>query len=329
MKRPPLIDRHGRVHDYLRISVTDRCNLRCRYCMPPEGIAWQPRERILTYEEFARLGRLFVEMGVTKIRLTGGEPLVRRDIEELIVALGQLSGVQAIGLTTNGVTLAPRLEALQSAGVTHLNISLDTLRRDRFETLTLRQDFDAVVAALDAALAQGFERVKLNVVVMGDVNDDELIDFVKMTAGRPLGVRFIEYMPFAGNGWTAASVVSYATMRRTIEEHYTLVPVATHPTDVAREFRVPGFAGTVGFISSMTDDFCGTCSRVRITADGHIRPCLHDNAETPLLVLLRSGGSDDDIVSAIRSAVYDKVEKHAPGEQLVQLGNRSMIQIGG
>ncbi len=325
----PLIDAFGRVHTYLRISVTDRCNLRCRYCMPPQGIDWKPRAEVLTYEEIVRLARLFARMGITKIRLTGGEPLIRRDLAHLIGQLRALPGIRDIGLTTNGVLLPGQVDALHAAGVTHLNISLDTLSRKRFAEITLRDDFDAVMAAIEVAIGAGFAAVKINVVVMGGVNDDELVDFVRFFACQPVELRFIEYMPFAGNGWNRGALISFADMHARISTEFELRARTAEVGAVARDYDLVSHRAQIGFITSMTDEFCSSCNRVRLTADGAVRPCLHDPAEVSLRDRLRAGSTDAELERLIRGVMRAKPEKHIDGEQLVQLGGRSMIQIGG
>lgn len=327
---PPLLDAFGRVHTYLRISVTDRCNLRCVYCMPEEGIQWTPKSRILRFEEIVRLTRLFARMGINKVRITGGEPLVRKNVERLIAEVATVPGINKVAMTTNGVLLAEKIDVLRAAGLTHLNISLDTLRQERFERIALRGGFEAVRAGIDAAIVRGFCPLKLNVVVMSGVNDDEVLDFVEFVQDRPINVRFIEFMPFRDNRWQQARMVSYRQMMRSIRQHYELIPLAVQdPSGVAKEFRIDSFMGTVGFITSMTDDFCSTCNRIRLTTEGAIKPCLHDDYEVSLRESLRSGASDAKLEQMIREAVMEKVEKHVPADELVQIENRAMIQIGG
>jgi cyclic pyranopterin phosphate synthase len=325
-----LVDGWGRVHTYLRISVTDRCDLRCVYCMPPDGIAKRPRADLLTFDEIERVARLCARLGVTKIRLTGGEPLVRRDLPDLAARLAVLPGLGSLGLTTNGVRLRAHAAALRAAGVTHLNISLDTLRPERFERIALRGHFDEVMAGIEAALAVGFARVKVNMVVMGGVNDDELAHVADLARARPLHVRFIEYMPFAFNRWDRATFVPYRTMLDALRRVHPLVPLArTDPSAVAREFTAPGFAGTVGFITSLSDHFCDACNRVRLTADGSIKTCLFHPAETNLRTALRSGAGDAELEGLLRAALRLKPDGHAPAEELVRLESRSMVAIGG
>ncbi len=326
---PPLLDRFGRPHTYLRISLTERCNLRCRYCMPADGIPLRPRDELLTFDEIVRLARLMARMGVDKIRLTGGEPTVRRDLPELIARLATIPGIDSLAMTTNGLTLAERAAEYRAAGLGRINISLDTLRPERFERITRRPGRDRVLAGIDAALAAGLAPVKLNMVVIGSVNDDELADFAALTRDRPLHVRFIEYMPFAGNGWDEAGLVPATQMRARIAARYELLPLGDAPHAVAREFRIPGHRGTVGFISSMTDHFCGGCNRIRLTARGEIKNCLFKAPAASLRDLLRAGATDACIASAIRGALDAKWERHPPLHELAAASDRAMVQIGG
>lgn len=327
--RSPLFDRFGRVHSYLRISVTDRCNFRCVYCMPAEGIEWRPREDILTFEEIVRVTRVFVRLGVDKVRLTGGEPTLRRGIEHLISALAALPGVRTLAMTTNGFRLREHAHTYREAGLTGINVSLDSLRRERFLQITRRDALDNVLAGLDAALAAGYEKVKLNTVVMAGVNEDELLDFVELARDRPLHVRFIEFMPFHNNGWSEGGVFPLARMREIIGSRYSPEPMHVEPNAVAREWRIPGFQGTIGFIASMTESFCSGCNRIRLTADGQVKSCLFSPAESNLRDVLRSGASDDELEERIRTALWLKPKEHPPMEVLSALENRSMIEIGG
>jgi len=324
-----LIDRFGREHTYLRISVTDRCNLRCLYCMPLEGINWRRKDEILTFEEILRIARVFVEMGIRKIRLTGGEPLVRRNLENLVKKLGALPGIETLAMTTNGVLLKDKVRMLKEYGLNALNISLDSLRVERFKEITKREDFENVFSGIKAAIETGFDALKLNVVVMAGLNDDEILDFVDFVKDKAMNVRFIEYMPFKDNQWDPAGVFPYAEMRRLIEERYELVPLAAEAGAVAKDFRIASFPGTVSFITSMTDSFCGTCNRLRLTADGHVKSCLFYPAEVSLRDELRSGIGDQALRKLIQSAVLQKPEAHPPMEELTGVDNRAMIEIGG
>ncbi|MCG3199889.1 MAG: GTP 3',8-cyclase MoaA [Candidatus Omnitrophica bacterium] len=329
--REPLVDRFGRVHTYLRVSVTDRCNLRCVYCMPSEGFEHVERDEILTYEEILRVVRLMAEIGIHKVRVTGGEPLVRKGLANLIAGIVATPGIETVAMTTNAVLLAEQAESLKRAGLSHLNISLDTLRADRFEAISRRANLREALAGIEAAIRSGFDPIKLNMVVMGGVNDDELLDFVELARHRPIQVRFLEFMPFKSNGWDQGTLVSYAEMRRRIEEQYDLIPlfIPDGPADVTKEFAIPGFEGTIGFITSMTEDFCKDCNRIRLLADGSLKSCLFHPPEENLRAALRRGTSDDEVEGLIRRCVSAKLEKHEELEELIRLENNPMIAIGG
>jgi len=324
-----LVDRFGRQQTYLRISVTDRCNLRCVYCMPQDGIEWKRKEEILTFEEIYRVARIFVEHGVTKIRLTGGEPLVRRNLEVLVDQLSSLPGLKMLAMTTNAVLLGDKVQVLRDAGLTALNISLDSLRKERFQEITKRDDHDNVIASIHAALETGFWPLKLNVVVMSGVNDDELLDFVEFVKDKPMNVRFIEYMPFKDNHWSVSGVVSFSDMLQTIERRYRLKPLDTEAGAVAKDYSIDGHIGTVSFVTSMTDSFCNTCNRLRLTADGSIKSCLFYPAEMNVRDELRRGVTDETLASLICSAVLLKPAEHPPMEEILASENRAMIEIGG
>lgn len=324
-----LVDRFGRKHTYLRISVTDRCNLRCVYCMPADGIAVRKKDQILTFEEIYRLSSIFVEMGISKIRITGGEPLVRKDLEQLFQMLNSLPGLETLALTTNGVLLPNKIEALKAAGLKCVNISLDTLNAERFQRMTLRDEWHPVMTGILAAEAAQFQSLKLNVVVIKDQNGDELLDFVEFVKNRPMNVRFIEYMPFKDNSWNSDGVLSYSDMKAMISERYQLDPIDGKPGDVAKDFSIRGHRGTISFISSMTDSFCSTCNRLRLTADGSIKSCLFYEPELNFRHELRRGCSDEDLRNMILSALQMKPEAHPPMEELAGMANRAMVEIGG
>lgn len=326
---PALTDRFSRRHTYLRISVTDRCNLRCVYCMPAEGLVWREREEILSYEEIERLAGIFVRHGVDKIRLTGGEPTMRRNLTALIKRLRVLPGLKTLLMSTNGVLLAQNAATYRADGLDAVNISLDTLRPDRFEKMTLRDNHAEVLAGIDAALATGFDSVKVNVVVMDGINDDELVAFTEYAAGRPLEVRFIEFMPFDRNDWSASRIVPYAEMRRRIGDVFRLAPLDSAPNAVAKEFAIEGGVGRLGFVTSMTENFCASCNRLRLTADGKIKNCLFSTTESDLRKPMRAGATDSELTAIIRQSVLGKWAGHPPMEDLVEMNNRSMIQIGG
>ncbi|MBI4811508.1 MAG: GTP 3',8-cyclase MoaA [Ignavibacteriales bacterium] len=325
-----LIDSYNRKHTYLRISVTDRCNLRCNYCMPHGGIQLKKRSEMLTFDEIEQLSRLFASMGINKIRLTGGEPLVRKDLPELVQRLANIPGIRTLGMTTNGVLLKSFAHQLKQARLTNLNISLDTLRPSRFEMISGKQHFNDVIDGIYAALDAGIQLLKLNVVVMGGINDDELLDFVEFVQDKPINIRFIEYMPFKFNQWNHAKFVSFRRMMETISEKYKLEPVqSTDEHYVAKDYWISGLLGKISFITSISDHFCGTCNRIRLTADGSIKSCLFHSAEINLRSALRNGTPDDVISEMIQSAITAKPFGHPAAEELAQIENRSMIQIGG
>lgn len=327
----PLRDAHGRAHSYLRIAVTDHCNLRCRYCLPNETPCWRPAEEMLTVDEIVRLARLTATMGIRKIRLTGGEPTIRPDLESLIRQLVAIPGIEIVALTTNGARLVELAHRLRACGITHLNISLDSLRRERFISVTHRDVFDTVLAGIDTALSAGFSSVKLNVVVMGGINDDELDDYVEFVRHRPLSVRFIEYMPFKGNGWQGGNVVTAWEMMQRLSRKYLLYPVphASGASAVATEYTIPGVCGSIGFISPLSEAFCARCSRLRLTADGCLKSCLFQPAEVDLRGAMRQGVSDDILYALIQAAVARKPRVHPSAEALMAANDRAMSDIGG
>ena len=330
MVAPELVDAHGRAHTYLRISLTERCNLRCGYCMPEEGVELTPNDELLTTDEVERVIKIFARAGVEKVRLTGGEPTVRRDLEEVVRRARETPGVRDVSVTTNGVALERRLEALKASGLTRLNVSLDTLVPAKFEFMTRRRGHERVLRSIARAVELGFQSVKVNCVVTRHQNDDELIDFVNMTKDSPINVRFIEYMPFDGNKWSTEKMVSYAEMRSRIEDAFGPLARLDDPIEeVAKNFSVPGHVGTVSFVTSMTDAFCGGCNRLRVMADGNLKVCLFGAAETSLRDAMRSGADDDAILRLIGAAVSKKKASHAGMHEIAASDNRAMIKIGG
>ncbi|XP_046977739.1 molybdenum cofactor biosynthesis protein 1 [Vanessa cardui] len=311
-KVAPLVDLYGRQHNYLRISLTERCNLRCQYCMPAEGVPLSARDALLTRAELLRLVHVFAALGVTKLRLTGGEPSVRSDLVDIVQELSGVPGVRTLAMTSNGLALLRRLPALQRAGLRALNLSLDSLRPERFESMARRPGLPRVLASMDLALQLGFDSVKVNTVLMKGFNDDEVSDFVELTRERKIDVRFIEFMPFSGNRWQDERLVSerdaLAAARRA---HPRLARDADDACRTATMWRVPGYAGRVGFISSMTKPFCSTCNRLRLTADGNLKVCLFGEAETSLREALRGGASDADLEALVRAALRRKLPQHA------------------
>ncbi|GJQ68862.1 Mocs1 [Trypoxylus dichotomus] len=308
----PLTDLFGRFHSYLRISLTERCNLRCQYCMPAEGVQLTPKQHLLTAEEVIRLGRLFVKEGVTKIRLTGGEPTVRSDLVDIIASLKQINGLETVAMTTNGLVLTRQLVSLQRAGLDVLNISLDTLKPDKYEKITRRRGFEKVMMGIDLALQLGYNPVKINCVVMKGFNDDEIIDFVEFTRDRNVDMRFIEYMPFSGNKWEMNKMVSYREMLDKIKSVWpSFAKLANGRNDTSKAWKIPNYIGQVGFITSMSEHFCGSCNRLRITADGNLKVCLFGNTEISLRDAMRAGTTEEDLTALIEAAVKRKKRKHA------------------
>jgi cyclic pyranopterin phosphate synthase len=324
-----LVDGFGRVHRDLRISVTDRCNFRCTYCMPAEGLDWMAREDLLTYEELTRVARVCVErFGFDGIRLTGGEPTVRANLPVLIEQLSSL-GVD-LSLTTNGTTLTNLAPTLVSAGLERINISLDSLQRERFEQITRRDELDKVLDGIDAAVSAGLAPVKINCVVMRGVNDDEIVDFARFGRERGVTVRFIEFMPLDAQGeWTNEQVVTKAEIVAAIGDVFPLEPVAERESDPAARWRYIDGGGEFGVIPSVTEAFCESCDRVRLTADGMLRHCLFATRELDLRTLLRNGATDDDLAEAITAEVGAKWAGHQINQVHFIRPARSMSQIGG
>jgi cyclic pyranopterin phosphate synthase len=324
-----LVDGFGRVHRDLRISVTDRCNFRCTYCMPAEGLDWMAREDLLTYEELTRVARVCVErFGFDGIRLTGGEPTVRANLSVLIEQLSSL-GVD-LSLTTNGTTLTNLAPALVSAGLERINISLDSLKRERFEQITRRDELDKVLEGIDAAVGAGLAPVKINCVVMRGVNDDEIIDFAHFGRERGVTVRLIEFMPLDAQGeWTNEQVVTKAEIVAAIGDVFPLEPVAERESDPAARWRYVDGGGEFGVIPSVTEAFCESCDRVRLTADGMLRHCLFATRELDLRTLLRNEATDDDLAAAITAEVGAKWAGHQINQVHFIRPARSMSQIGG
>lgn len=366
-----LTDTFDRQHDYLRISVAERCNLRCLYCMPEEGVALSPDRQLLTTPEIIMLSSLFVSQGVTKIRLTGGEPTVRRDILPLMHELGALRkhGLKEICITSNGISLHRKLDSMIEAGLTGVNLSLDTLDPWRFQIMTRRKGLEAVQKSISRILEANRMgagiKLKINCVIMRGVNDEEIPSFVEMTRDHDIECRFIEYMPFEGNKWNKRKMLGYSEMLDVIKQKYpTLQKAQDHKNDTSKSWHVPGFAGRVGFITSMTENFCGTCNRLRITSDGNLKVCLFGNVEVSVRDVLRESNNNEPIdeeayqalkqiewehgngipapknswgtapneaklLQVIGAAVKNKKAKHAGIGNLEHMKNRPMILIGG
>ncbi len=329
---PVLRDSHNRVIRDLRISVTDRCNYRCFYCMPKEAMEWRPRAEILSYEEIIRLAEVFVSFGIDKLRVTGGEPMIRRDVEGLVARLASLPGVGDLAMTTNAHFLADRARGLKEAGLRRITISLDSLTPDRFALMTGRSDLPRVMAGIDAAVEAGLFPVKVNCVVIRGINDDQAPDFAAMAREKGLHVRFIEFMPLDnGKVWRREMVVSGEELRERIASVYPLERVAAEsPAETARRWCfADGAPGEVGFINPVTQPFCGHCSRIRLTADGMIRTCLFSTVEHDIKSLLRAGASRDDLVSFILATIAKKEERHHINDRDFVQPLRTMSCIGG
>jgi cyclic pyranopterin phosphate synthase len=365
-----LTDTFQRQHDYLRISITEKCNLRCIYCMPEEGVPQSPPPDLLTTPEIFLLSSVFVSQGVSKIRLTGGEPTVRRDILPLMHQIGSLrsQGLRELCLTTNGISLHRKLDSMVEAGLTGVNLSLDTLDPWQFQIMTRRKGFEAVMKSIDRILELNRlgagVKLKINCVVMRGINEKEIIPFVELGREKDIEIRFIEYMPFDGNKWSKGKMLGYAEMLDIIREKYPgLSKVQDHKNDTSKTYKIPGFVGKMGFITSMTHNFCGSCNRLRITSDGNLKVCLFGNAEVSLRDILRQpnngepidqeafeamrriemdrrqglssaspfGSSENEqkLLEVIGMAVKRKKEKHAGMGELENMKNRPMILIGG
>jgi cyclic pyranopterin phosphate synthase len=327
---PILTDGYHRTHNYLRLSLTDNCDLRCSYCMPEEDHPFTPASRLMQADEVEAIARIFTSLGVDKIRLTGGEPLVRKDAADIIRRLSKLP--VTLTLTTNGTRLHHFTELLGECGVRSLNISLDTLDPARFLLLTRRDLFEQVRRNIERALAAGFH-VKVNTVVMKGVNDDEIDAFLRWTGEAPVHVRFIEFMPFTGNRWQPERVLGWQEILERASTAFDIQPLEREPNGTAKAYAIPGHPGTFAVISTMTAPFCGDCNRLRLTADGKMKNCLFSQTETDLLTPLRHG---EDIIPLIRQNVLDKKEalggQFTAGPQQVdasRIENRSMITIGG
>jgi GTP 3',8-cyclase len=335
MARPrsiePLRDGHGRLISDLRVSVTDRCNFRCQYCMPAEGLPWLDRAEILSFEEIEKLVRLLTRMGITDVRLTGGEPLARREFPKLVSMLAAIDGIGDLSVTTNGYLLERDAAALVDAGIDRINVSIDSLARDRFHEITRRDALPQVLRGLEAIA--GFERVrpiKVNAVAMRDFTEDEVLRFCELARSRDYQVRFIEFMPLDGDrAWSADQVLTGAETRALIEEVHPLVERPREPHATARVYAFADGRGEIGFINPVSEPFCGDCNRIRLTADGKLRTCLFSLAETDLLAPLRAGVSDAELERIVRDAVWRKELKHRVNDPGFVAPPRTMSAIGG
>jgi cyclic pyranopterin phosphate synthase len=331
MTREPLKDGHGRSIGDVRISVTDRCNFRCQYCMPAEGLPWLERDEILTFEEITRVVSLLASMGVHDVRLTGGEPLVRRGFPKLAGMLSVLEDVHDLSITTNGFLLERDAEALVAAGVGRFNVSIDSLQQDRFFELTRRDALPKVMRGLERlASFPEAHPIKINAVAIRGFTEEEVLPFAKMARSTPYEIRFIEFMPLdADQEWTPEQVLSGAEIRAAIEEVYPLEPEPREPSATARVYRFADGKGRIGFINPVSEPFCGDCNRIRLTAEGKLRTCLFSINETDLREPLRAGADDDELEEIIRDAVWRKELKHHVGEAGFVRPARSMSAIGG
>lgn len=325
-----IADSFGRVHDYLRISLTDNCNFRCFYCMPEEDYDFTPASRLMQTDEIVQLAKIFVEQGVKKIRLTGGEPLVRKDAANIIAQLGKLP-VELV-ITTNGTRIAEMLPTLIEAGIKTINISLDTLQPEKFFMITRRDLFHQIRSNIELLLQHKIT-VKINMVVMKGFNDNEIKDFILWTKHNPIQIRFIEFMPFSGNKWTSNKMFSLQEILAVIANDFTVLPVEGSPNDTAKSFMIPGHEGSFAIISTMTAPFCSTCNRMRLTADGKLKNCLFSDGETDLLTALRN---NEEVLPLIKASIWSKkkelggqLQTHFEKLDAEAIHNRSMITIGG
>ena len=326
-----LVDGHGRTIGDVRISVTDRCNFRCQYCMPAEGLPWLQRDALLSYEEIARLVRLLAAMGVHDVRLTGGEPLVRRDLWRLVEQLAAIDDVHDLSLTTNGYLLTRQVDDLVRAGLRRLNVSLDSLAPDRFFQLTRRDALAQVLEGLEAAQRHPELRpIKVNVVALRDFTESEVVRFAEFARQHPYEVRFIEFMPLdADHAWTRDKVLPNADIVAMIDAVYPLEAVGRERHGTARRYRFADGNGSMGFISPVSEPFCGDCNRIRLTAEGELRTCLFSLTETDLRGPLRSGATDAELEEIVRDAVWRKELKHHVNDPGFVQPARTMSRIGG
>jgi len=326
-----LKDGHGRRISDLRVSVTDRCNFRCQYCMPAEGLPWLDRDEILTFEEIERIVRLMVSLGIEDVRLTGGEPLVRRDFPLLASMLGGIEGLRDLSLTTNGYLLERDADALADAGINRVNVSIDSLQRDRFFQLTRRDALPQVLRGLEAiARHPELRPIKVNAVAMRDFTEDEALRFAEFARRTEFQVRFIEFMPLdADHAWSVDSVLTGDELRSIIDAEYPLQEMPREPSSTARVFRFEDGQGEIGFINPVSEPFCADCNRIRLTSEGKLRTCLFSLHETDLRNPLRAGAGDDELAETIRDAVWRKELKHHIGEKGFRQPERTMSAIGG
>jgi cyclic pyranopterin phosphate synthase len=328
----PLVDGFARVHNNLRISVTDRCNIRCFYCMPSEQVRFKPRRELLTFEEISRFVAVAARMGINKIRLTGGEPLVRHDLARLVEQLVLVKGIREVALTTNGILLAEQAQSLHSAGLSRVNISLDTLDRDRFFEISRREGLEAVLAGIAAARQTGFRKIRLNAVAIRGLTEPDVVPLARFAREHDLEMRFIEFMPLDADGrWDAGQVLRGARIREMLEQAIgPLVPLGViDPSQPAVDFAFADGIGRIGFINPVTQPFCGDCNRLRLTAEGQVRNCLFSIEEWDARAILRGGGSDEQLARLVRASVGAKRAGHGIDSDEFVKPKRAMYQIGG
>ncbi|MBC3759658.1 GTP 3',8-cyclase MoaA [Hyunsoonleella sp. SJ7] len=328
-----LQDTHGRDHAYLRISLTERCNLRCTYCMPADGVQLSPKNHLMTYEEIYDITKTFVKHGVTKIRLTGGEPLVRKDIPVILEKLASLP--VELSITSNAVIIDRFVDVLKANGVNNINVSLDSLDASKFKHITRRHEFQKVYDNIHLLVKEGF-KIKVNAVLIKGFNDNEIIDFINFTKDLPVSIRFIEFMPFDGNKWDMSKMVSYVEVMEYVNKNYPkedVLRLKDAPNDTSKNYKIKGYKGSFAIISSVTNPFCDSCNRLRLTANGHLKNCLFSASESDLLSTLRAGKSIEPIIEKAVKAKFkirggmDTLEKLQ--EPNLHSKNRSMITIGG
>ena len=327
----PLVDSFGRVHTNLRISVTDRCNIRCFYCMPHENVQFKPRHELLSFEEIERFARVAARLGVRKLRLTGGEPLVRAELPALVAKLAAVPGIDDLAMTTNGILLAQHAAALKQAGLQRLNISLDAMREETFERIARRRGLDLVLAGIAEAQRQGFRRIRLNTVAIRGITEDEVVPLAGFAREHGLELRFIEFMPLdAEQRWQNEQVLTGDEIRARLETAFGPLTPADRPdpSQPAVDYRFAD-GGMVGFINPVSEPFCGDCNRLRITAEGQVRNCLFSTVEWDARAILRSGGSDDELAELVRACVGAKKPGHGIDEPEFLRPQRAMFQIGG
>jgi cyclic pyranopterin phosphate synthase len=323
MATTQLYDTFGRIHNYLRISLTDACNLRCTYCMPNEKIAVTPSAKLMQADEIIGIANTFVKLGVKKIRLTGGEPLMRKDAALIILQLSKLP--VELSISTNAVLVDEFIDVFKQANIKSVNVSLDTLNPDEFQAITKRGDFQKIINNINLLLTNQF-KVKVNMVVIKGVNEHAILNFINWTKDFPLDIRFIEFMPFEGNSWLRDKVFSYQEMLAIISSHYDFDKIADQPNDTAKNYRAKNHPGTFGFITTVTEPFCGTCNRLRLTADGKMKNCLFSQTETDILSAFRNGQSIEPL---ILTCLHDKKQTLGGCFDFENIENRSMIKIGG